>query len=173
MLGQNGSGLGNKADLVIGTFSKAFGSFGAYVACSPNLKDYLVNKCAGLIYTTALPPSVLGAIDAAIDIVPAMDKERQSLHDNASYFRETIRTIGFDNGASETQIVPIVIGDSAEALYVSNQLKEKNIWATAIREPTVTKGSARIRFAFSAAHEKNDIDYLLDTLSTFVKKKAA
>jgi len=173
VLGHKGQGLGGQADLIIGTFSKAFGTFGAYVACSHTIKDYLVNKCAGLIYSTALPPSVLGAIDAAIDIVPHMDQERADLQNNAQYFRDKMSTAGFDCADSQTQIVPVMMGDAQQALALSTQLKEQGFWATAIREPTVPKGSARIRFAFSAAHQKSDIERLIKALSNYTLQKVA
>ena len=76
ILGRGGSGLSGDADIVIGTFSKALGSFGGYVACTETMRDYLINRCGGIIYSTALPPPVLGAIDAALDLVPGMDEER-------------------------------------------------------------------------------------------------
>jgi 8-amino-7-oxononanoate synthase len=164
VLGKNGSGLAHKADLVIGTFSKAFGAFGAYVACSQTLKDYLVNKCSGLIYATALPPSTLGAIDASLDLVPTMEKERRHLQKIAQKVRDEVKNLGLDCGDSQTQIVPIVIGDSKKTMQFSEQLKENNIWGTAIRPPTVPLNSARIRFAFSAAHTDDDIDFLIENL---------
>ncbi len=173
VLGKHGSGLAKKADLVIGTFSKAFGAFGAYVACSALLKDYLVNKCSGLIYATALPPSVLGAVDAAIDLIPSMDVERAKLQNNAQLFRNEMVDIGFECGESQTQIVPLMIGDAQTAIELSDFLKEQNIWATAIRPPTVPTHSARIRFAFSAAHTDNDLDKLVNVLKNSVYLKAA
>ena len=173
VLGKNGQGLATKADLVIGTFSKAFGAFGAYIACSKTLKNYLVNKCSGLIYATALPPSVLGSIDAAIDLIPMMDKERAMLQNTAQNFRNEMINIGFDCGTSQTQIVPIMIGSAEETLSLSHQLKENGLWATAIRPPTVPPNSARLRFAFSSSHTENDLDKLISVLKNSMMKKAA
>ncbi len=164
VLGQHGKGLASKADLIIGTFSKAFGAFGAYVACSKGIKEYLVNKCNGLIYATALPPSVLGAIDAAVDLIPTMDKEREHLQNIAHSFRHEMMALGFDHGNSETQIVPLIIGDSNEALALSDQLKSQGFWATAIRPPTVPNNTARIRFAFSAVHSQENMEKLISAL---------
>ena len=173
VLGKNGQGLATKADLVIGTFSKAFGAFGAYVACSKTLKDYLVNKCGGLIYATALPPATLGSIDAALDIIPSLQKERDELQRTAQYFREEMTNAGFDCGQSKTQIVPIMIGDADKALQLSRTLKENNLWATAIRPPTVPPNTARIRFAFSAAHTQEDLEKLIDVLKSCKLRQAA
>ena len=87
ILGEGGRGLSGEANIVIGTFSKALGGFGAYVACSDTLRDYLINRCSGLIYSTALPPPVLGAIDAALDLVPSLDAERAHVAKLAERFR--------------------------------------------------------------------------------------
>ncbi|MEM6781122.1 MAG: 8-amino-7-oxononanoate synthase [Pseudomonadota bacterium] len=161
VMGPNGSGLAHGADLVIGTFSKAFGAFGAYVACSQDLKDYLINKCSGLIYATALPPSVLGSIEAALELVPNMEAERTHLQDISQSFRAGVQDLGYDTGPSETQIVPVIIGDSGQALDLSERIKTQGFWANAIRPPTVPQGSARIRCSFSAGHTHEDIKALL------------
>jgi len=164
ILGKSGHGLSDGADVVIGTFSKALGSCGAYVACSATVRDYLVNRCSGLIYSTALAPPVLGAIDAALDLLSGMDQERALVASLAARFREGAQARGHDTGASTTQIVPVIAGSADAALGLSGKLRDAGFWATAIRPPTVPQGTARVRFAFTAAHDEADIDRLLDVL---------
>jgi 8-amino-7-oxononanoate synthase len=164
VLGEGGRGLSDGADIVIGTFSKALGSFGAYVACSATIRAYLVNRCSGFIYSTALPPPVLGAIDAALDLLSGMDQERALVASFAARFREGAQARGHDTGSSTTQIVPVIAGSADAALGFSAKLRDAGFWATAIRPPTVPQGTARVRFAFTGAHDEADIDRLLDVL---------
>lgn len=165
ILGRGGKGLSGSADIVIGTFSKAMGSYGAYVAGSKTIRDYLVNRCSGLIYSTALPPQVLGAIDASLELVSGLDAERAHVAALASKFREGARNLGYDTGASQTQIVPLIVGGSDDALALSAQLKEAGYWAGAIRPPTVPKGTARLRLTFCATHTHTEIDAVLEELA--------
>jgi 8-amino-7-oxononanoate synthase len=130
------------------------------------VRDYLVNRCAGLIYSTALPPPVLGAIDAALDVVPGMTVERARVASLAERFRAGAEAAGLDAGASTTQIVPVILGSAETALAVSLRLRQAGLWVTSIRPPTVPAGTARLRLAFTAAHHESDIDRLLDVLST-------
>jgi len=173
ILGQGGRGLSDEADVVIGTFSKALGGFGAYVACSEGLRDYLINRCAGLIYSTALPPPVLGAMDAALDLVPGMEAERAHVAGLATRFRDGARSLGYDTGASITQIVPVILGSAEAALAASERLRQAGYWATAIRPPTVPTGTARLRLAFNASHATPDVDRLLEVLDTRSGARAA
>jgi 8-amino-7-oxononanoate synthase len=166
ILGEGGAGLSGEADMVIGTFSKALGSFGGYVAGSETLRDYLINKCAGLIYSTALPPPVLGAIDAALDLVSGMDQERAYVARLAERFRIGAGGMGLSTGASATQIVPVILGSAEAATAMSGQLRQAGLWATSIRPPTVPAGTARLRLTFTAAHQESDVDRLLEALST-------
>ena len=163
--GPHGMGLAalapGRVDLIMGTFSKAMGSFGAYVAGSKALIDFLVNACSGFIYTTAPPPPVLGAIDAALDLVPGMDAERAHLHAQSERLRQALRAAGVDMALSTTQIVPALVGGEAETLAISRRLEAEGLLAVAIRPPTVPKGSSRIRFALSAVHAEADIDRLI------------
>ncbi len=165
ILGEGGSGLSSEADIAIGTFSKALGGFGGFVASSETVRDYLINRCAGVIYSTALPPPVLGAIDAALDIVPGMDAERAYVAGLAERFRAGARVSGCDTGLSTTQIVPVILGAPEAAIAMSGRLRQAGLWASSIRPPTVPPGTARLRLAFTAAHQEADIDRLLEILA--------
>lgn len=165
VLGPKGAGLSatvpGAVDVTMGTFSKALGGFGAYVAGSRALIDYLVNASSGFIYTTAPPPAVLGAIDAALDLVPDMDGQRAHLAALGDRLREGLTARGFDVGPSSTQIVPAVIGEAEDALAISARLEEAGMIASAIRPPTVPKGTSRLRLALRATHGEEDVDALL------------
>ncbi len=165
VLGPKGMGLSLTApggvDLVMGTFSKALGGFGAYVAGSKVLCDWLVNACSGFIYSTAPPPGVLGAMDAALDLVPTLDTERAALAASADRLRAALAGMGIATGASSTQIVPAMVGEANDAVALSAALEAAGILAPAIRPPTVPAGSSRIRLALSADHGASDLDQLI------------
>lgn len=165
VLGPGGAGLSatvpGGVDLVMGTFSKAMGGFGAYVAGSRLLCDYLINTCGGFIFSTAPPPGVLGTIDAALDLVPGMDAERGKLAALADRLRGGLRQIGVDTGDSATQIVPAIVGEEGAALALSERLAERGMIAAAIRPPTVPPGTSRLRLALRATQNAEDIDALL------------
>lgn len=169
VLGPQGRGLSaevpGQIDLVMGTFSKAFGGFGAYVAGSRMTIDYLVNAASGFVFTTAPPPSVLGAIDAALDLVPGMDTERAHLDALGNRLRGGLAALGIDHGASSTQIIPAMIGAEADALALSARLEAAGFLASAIRPPTVPRGTSRLRLALRAVHAEADIDALLAALA--------
>lgn len=164
VLGPGGAGLTHGiagVDLVMGTCSKALGSFGAYVAGSRTMVDFLQNMCAGFIYTTAPPPPVLGAIDAALDLLPALDSDRHALASRAALVRAAFADLGIDTGASATHIVPALVGDTRAAVALADHLRARDILAVAIRPPTVPPGTARLRFALTAAHDDAAIATLL------------
>ena len=162
-----GLSYGRKADIVIGTFGKAAGSFGAYLASSKKLRDYMINCCAGIIYSTALPPPVLGSIDAALELIPLMDEERENLHRNAIYLRKSLNKMGLQTGFSSSHIIPVIIGKEEDALTLSNWLEENGILVTAIRPPTVPEGLSRIRLSLSAMHTRSHLDQLIAALKTW------
>ncbi|WNZ25314.1 8-amino-7-oxononanoate synthase [Leptolyngbya sp. NK1-12] len=170
VLGQDGMGLAAHragVDLVIGTFGKAFGTFGAFVTCSRKLRDYLINYCPGFIYTTALPPAVIGAIEAALFLMPTLEAERQFLIQQSNHLRTRLQSFGYDTGASGTQIIPVILGAEEKTLSLSGWLEQQGILATAIRPPTVAAGTARIRLALSSCHTPEHLDRLIGAIQTW------
>ena len=173
VLGPDGAGLSSAfpggVDLVMGTFSKAMGSFGAYVAGSRLLIDYLVNCCGGFLFSTAPPPSILGAIDAALDLVPTMDCERQRLAAYGAHLRQRLAAGGIDTGGSSTQIVPVIVGEADRTLQLADALMAEGLMAVAIRPPTVAPGTCRLRIALRSTHSDDDVDHLADALLRLVR----
>ena len=169
VLGPQGRGLAAECggvDVVMGTLGKAFGAFGAYIAGSRLLIDYLVNRCSGFIYTTALPPAVLGAVDAALELIPTMDGERHRLAAHGQRLRRALAALGLDTLESTTQIVPAVLGSEVDTLAAAARLEAAGILAVAIRPPTVAPGTSRLRFALSTALAEPEMDRLLAALPT-------
>jgi 8-amino-7-oxononanoate synthase len=162
------SGFSDKIDIVMGTFSKAMGVFGAYVALGMELKNFLINRCRSFIYSTALPVSVVSACIAAIDIVMDESWRREELFRKILRFRNGI---DFATVAGRSQIVPVLIGDSLEALRVSEDLKEKGWWVTAVRPPTVPPGGSRLRVSITMHHDMATLDAFLDDINRIAGKR--
>ncbi|MCF7908064.1 MAG: 8-amino-7-oxononanoate synthase [Candidatus Omnitrophica bacterium] len=167
IFGQNGSGLveeynlADRVDLIMGTFSKALGSFGAYLACSEKVKQYLINKCRSFIYSTALPASVIASNLASLDLVATEPFRRKTLLDNADYFYNQLKKQGLElRGAS--QIIPWIVGDSQRSVKISQELKSRGYWVLPIRPPTVPKNEARLRFSLTSEHKKQILDKLIN-----------
>ncbi|WP_235960154.1 8-amino-7-oxononanoate synthase [Paenibacillus silvestris] len=152
-------GVKDEVDIHMGTFSKAFGAYGAYVCGSRTLIDYLVNKARTLIYSTAMPPALLAGIAQALVLVQQEHWRRERLHTGIRAFRSSLQKSGFLLGIGDSPIVPIIIGDNETALRFSAALEDKGIAAVAIRPPTVPEGTARIRFSLSAAHTDKELRY--------------
>ncbi|MEO5333908.1 MAG: 8-amino-7-oxononanoate synthase [Magnetococcus sp. YQC-5] len=177
VLGPDGFGLGSaragEVDLIMGTFSKGLGGFGAYAACSREVRDYLVNHCAGLIYSTALPPGVLGAMDAALSLLPTLGQTRVRLLANADVVRQGFQVMGLHTGTSSTQIIPVILGTEAGAMTLSRRLEEEEeILAMAIRPPAVPHGTARLRVSLSADHTERDLQRLMGAVARVIKNQS-
>lgn len=173
VLGKNGRGVleyfdwaDGEPEVVMGTLGKAMGSFGAFVAGSEDLIDYLVNHARSYIYTTAMPPAVAAATRAAIRIAQEEHWRREKLQALIGQFRTGARELGYALMDSATPIQPVILGESAQALALSRALEAKGFWVGAIRPPTVPQGTARLRVTFSAVHEERDVQALLDALAS-------
>jgi 8-amino-7-oxononanoate synthase len=163
VLGERGAGLAEALGLTgrievhLGTFSKALGSLGGYVAGDQRLIDYLYNRSRPFIYSTALAPPVLGAIDAALEIVAQEPERRLYLKEESDKFRQGLMCAGLDTLGSETQIIPVLVGENARTLDFAARLRQQGLMAVALRPPTVPPGRARVRFSLSASHSREDL----------------
>jgi 8-amino-7-oxononanoate synthase len=153
------------APVLVGTFGKAFGTFGAFVAGSATLIETLIQRARTYIYTTAPPPAVTAATLKALEISVAEPDRRARLQTLIERFRAGASQLGIGLTSSPSPIQPILVGDAAAALRLSNELFHRGFWVTAIRPPTVPAGSSRLRVTLSAIHEPSDVDNLLDALS--------
>jgi 8-amino-7-oxononanoate synthase len=170
IFGKNGSGiveedgLGERIDFIMGTFSKALAGFGAYLASSRKITEYLINTCRSFIYSTALPPAIIASNLASIEVVKEESYRREKLLDLAQYFRQNLKNKGFEvKGAS--QIIPVIIGDNFKTQELAGQLKKNGYWALPVRPPTVPKGEARLRFSLTFNHDKETLQKLADDIA--------
>jgi 8-amino-7-oxononanoate synthase len=163
VLGTNGAGLAEalgvarEVDIHMGTFSKALGSQGGYVAGDWRLIDYLHNRARSFIYSTALAPPILGAIAKALEIVVQEPARRLYLAQESKAFRQSLLSAGLDLLGSETQIIPVLVGDNERTLEFAAVLKDQGLMAVALRPPTVPPGRARVRFSLSVGHASEDL----------------
>jgi 8-amino-7-oxononanoate synthase len=167
VFGDRGGGLtqalGIQQDLIqVGTLSKALGSLGGYVAGSAKLIDYLRNRAATWIYTTALSPADTGAAIAAIEIVKTEPQLRDQLWQNVQFFKQGLQNLGIQAIAYDSPIMAIEVGDIAKTMQIAANLRENGIFAPAIRPPTVP--TPRIRITLMASHTQAQIQFLLQCL---------
>jgi len=155
-------GLHGRVDIEIGTLSKAFGVVGGYVAGKKELIDYLKQKARPFLFSTPLSPADTAASLEAVKILMESGDRVKKLWDNARYFKENMKKLGFDLGVSETPITPVMLYDAKVATEFSKRLLEEDVFAQAIGYPTVPKGKARIRVMISAVHTKEDLDFAIE-----------
>lgn len=151
-------------EIYVATLGKALGSGGAFVAGSDTLIEYLVQRARSWIYSTAPPPPLAAAASAALKVLQTEPERRQHLHQLIARFRAGATALGLPLRASSTPIQPLMIGADADALAVSQRLRERGLWVAAIRPPTVPEGTARLRVTLTAAHSGAQVDQLLDAL---------
>jgi 8-amino-7-oxononanoate synthase len=159
-------GLGlDDVQVLVGTLGKAFGTAGAFVAGSDDLIEALVQFARPYIYTTSQPPALACATLQSLELLRSEHWRREHLNALIKRFREGAQAIGLELMDSETPIQPILVGDSARALQLSQLLRERGLLVTAIRPPTVPAGSARLRVTLSAAHSLEQLELLLEALA--------
>jgi 8-amino-7-oxononanoate synthase len=157
-------GVEDKVDISMGTLSKAVGVFGGFAAGSRVLGDYLVNFSRPFIFATALPPPVAAACLEGLRIIAQEPELRQKLWENVSKVKSALTAMGYEIGASESPIIPLLVGSEEKAMQLSEALEEEGIYIPAIRYPTVGRGKARLRLTVSARHEEEDLQSLFRAL---------
>ena len=164
VFGKNGAGYAHEVGLAehieiqMGTFSKAYGAYGAYIAANEEWICELVNSSRTLIYSTGLPPSLIETANESLKLVSEADRARSQLAQKAKKFRQELNNAGLDTCGSSTQIIPVIVGENDLALHIAQRLRARNLLAHAIRPPTVPDGTARIRFSLMATHPDNALE---------------
>ena len=180
VLGRNGRGsvdhfgAHGKVDVQVGTLSKAIGALGGYVCGSQDLIDFLYHRARPFLFSTSHPPSVAATCIAAFDILESEPERIARLWDNTAYFKQQLAGLGFDIGghstpASETPIIPIILGEGRATMAFSKALFEAGVMATGIAFPTVPEGKARIRLIMTSEHTRPQLDQALGTLEQTAK----
>jgi 8-amino-7-oxononanoate synthase len=157
--------LADAVDVILGTFGKALGGYGAFVAVSNRMRQFLLNRARTFIFSTALPPAVIGANLAAVKLLDEEPERRSRVCELASKLRQALKKDLGLNTPSESQIVPVIVGDSRSALNLAESLRDAGFFVKAIRPPTVPEGTARIRLSVTANHSAGDVSRLLEALS--------
>jgi glycine C-acetyltransferase len=162
-------GLEGRIPLVYGTFSKAFGALGGFVAGANETVDYLRYYAHPYVYSCALPPVVVGAILKALEVASRDLHLREQLWDNANYFRAQVNALGIDTGDSTTYIMPLVVGDRERLYQVGHELRRRGLWVAPVDYPAVPQDKICFRACVTANHTRADLDEALNILSdTFV-----
>jgi len=168
VFGKNGRGtvdhfgLHGRVDIQVGTLSKAIGALGGYVAGSRALIEFLYHRARPFLFSTSHPPAVAAACLAAIDVLETEPQWIERLWDNTRFFKGGLQTLGFDTGLSESPITPVIAGDGAMAMKLSDRLFEEGVFAQGIAFPTVPKGKARVRTIVTATHGRDELQFALD-----------
>jgi 8-amino-7-oxononanoate synthase len=152
-------------DLLMGTLGKAMGSCGAFIAGRREYLDYLINKSRSFIYTTALPPAVLGASLAAVRLLREDPGLAAELREKVGYFRQALQQMGFDVSNDPTPIIPVIVGDAAQTMRISEKFMEAGVFIQGIRPPTVEPGSSRLRITITRDLSWTRMDEILAVFS--------
>jgi glycine C-acetyltransferase len=172
VFGENGRGtvdhfgLHGRVDIQVGTLSKAIGALGGYVAGSRALIEFLYHRARPFLFSTSHPPAVAAACLAALDVLETEPELIERLWENTRFFKAGLAARGFDIGASESPITPVIVGDAALAMTLSDRLFEKGVFAQGIGFPTVPRGKARVRTIVTATHTREDLEFALECFKT-------
>ncbi|HEY1302801.1 MAG TPA: glycine C-acetyltransferase [Vicinamibacterales bacterium] len=159
-----------RVDVQVGTLSKALGALGGYVAGSRPLIEFLHRRARPFLFSTSHPPSVAATCLAALDVLEQEPQWMEQLWENARFFKSGLQALGFDTGISESPITPVIVGDGALAMTLSDQLFDAGVFAQGIAFPTVAKGRARVRTIVTATHTRGELEFALEAFARVGRK---
>jgi glycine C-acetyltransferase len=168
VFGANGRGtidhfaVHGRVDVQVGTLSKAIGALGGYVAGSRNLIEFLYHRARPFLFSTSHPPAVAASCLAALDVLLEEPQLIDRLWENTRFFKAGLQALGFDTGISESPITPVIVGEGALAMRLSDRLFEEGVFAQGIAFPTVARDKARVRTIVTATHTRDDLQFALD-----------
>jgi glycine C-acetyltransferase len=171
VFGKNGRGtidhfgMHGRVDIQVGTLSKAIGALGGYVAGSRSLIEFLYHRARPFLFSTSHPPAVVAACIAAIDVLEQEPELIDRLWDNTRFFKAGLKDLGFNTGLSESPITPVIAGQGALAMKLSDRLFEAGVFAQGIAFPTVARDAARVRTIVTATHTRDELQFALDTFA--------
>ena len=177
VIGEQGRGtashfdLTDKVSLIMGTFSKSFGSLGGFIAGSNTVIDFLKHNARSLIFSASMPPSNIASVSKAIDIMLNEPERIQHLWDVSDYARRQFRDRGFETGHSETPIIPLFVHDVEKALHLSVNLVDDGVFVTPVIPPAVPPTDSMIRFALMATHTFEQVDFAVEKITAAFKKE--
>jgi glycine C-acetyltransferase len=171
VFGRNGRGtidhfgMHGRVDIQVGTLSKAIGALGGYVAGSRALVEFLYHRARPFLFSTSHPPAVAAACIAALDVLEQEPQIIDRLWENTRFFKSGLQTLGFNTGLSESPITPVIVGDGALAMKLSDRLFQEGVFAQGIAFPTVARDKARVRTIVTATHTRDELQFALDVFA--------
>jgi len=158
--------------ILMGTFGKALGGYGAFVAGDADIVEYLIQAARPYIYTTALPPALAVAAAESLRLIREEPDRSEYLYSLIDHYKQTVSELGLPAYASSTPIQPLILGEAGRALQISEALREAGYYVAPIRPPTVPSATSRLRITLSASHSREQVDGLLETVSTLMRQGA-
>lgn len=168
VLGEGGQGttehfgLTDQVDLIMGTFSKSLASLGGFIAGDDRVVSYIRHHSRALIFSAAMPPSAIAAVQAAVDVIETEPEIRENLWKNTRFLLEGFKDLGFDVGQTATPIIPLIVGEDMKALIFWRRLFDEGLFTNCVLAPGVPEGTQRIRTSLMATHERDDLEKVLD-----------
>jgi 7-keto-8-aminopelargonate synthetase-like enzyme len=157
-------GLEDEVDLIMGTFSKSLASIGGFICGDSELIHFIKHRARTLIFSAAPPPASVAAASAAVDVIEKEPDRRERLWKNTRFMMDGLKSLGFDTGASETPVIPIIVGDDMRAFGMAKRLEDEGVFVNPVVSPATPKGRALLRTSYMATHTEEHLSRALDAL---------